>query len=80
MSELADRLEKLLENAPPRPWFRCDDLCYLHFAKDGKLPEKTNEPWNYPVVGRFDYGAGAMELIEFIGNNTPEIIAALRKP
>lgn len=76
---LADKLEALLKDAPPRPWFQCDEKHYLHYSTDGTLPVNQKEPWKYPVVGRFDYGEGAMALIEYIGNNAPAIIAALRQ-
>ena len=79
-AELADKLEWLLKKAPPAPWFQMDERCYLHYSPTGELPKDLSAPWQFPVVGRFDYGPCAMELIEFMGNNAPAIIEALRKP
>ena len=79
-NELVDKLEALLAKAPPRPWFKTDEKCYLHFSHMGRMPTGETHPGEFPVVGRFDYGPGAMEFVEFIGNNAPAIIEALRKP
>ena len=75
---ILDELQALLEKAPQMPWFQIDDQPYLHFAKDGKKVAGA-KPWDHPVVGRFDYGKGAMQLIELLSQHLPQLIAAARK-
>lgn len=61
-----DELEGLYRKAPQGPWFKCDSLSYLHYANDAKMPVDPHKPWDYPVVGRFDYGPGALDFIQAI--------------
>ena len=75
---ILDELQALLEKAPQMPWFQIDDQPYLHFAKDGKRVAGA-KPWDHPVVGRFDYGKGAMQLIELLSQHLPQLIAAARE-
>lgn len=76
---LVERLRELEKNAPPRPWFKCDHLPYLHFTKDGTLPTDKKSGWNYPVVGRFDYGAGALEYIAALAEAFPQLDAEISR-